>query len=245
VPRPFIEPFLSDGGRSLEGRGLRPIGRASAEILERQAPPRRVGRAVRAGAAVDILDGMQVGMRGLLRLELLVQPSDQCLQFDLERNALRVGLLGEGVLKQLREREETMQARRLRHRHLIPGRVCLQTMFPLLESRMASTTFFLPMPQLRRRALNEAVFREVNERIAALGAAQGYERLELVCECASIGCAAPISILVSDYEQARSDSRAFLVVTGHADPGTEVVLAERGSYALVQKLGETESRAYG
>jgi hypothetical protein len=96
------------------------------------------------------------------------------------------------------------------------------------------------MPQLRRRAQNEAVFREVNERIAALGAAHGYARLELVCECASIGCAAPISILVSDYQQARSDPRTFIVGRSHADPGTEVVLAERGSYALVQKLEEPD-----
>jgi hypothetical protein len=101
----------------------------------------------------------------------------------------------------------------------------------------------LPMPQSRRKAHNEAVFRDVNEHIAALGAAHRRRQLEIVCECANLGCSQPISLSLADYEEARRDPRTFVLAPGHNDPQLEIVLADRRTYLLVQKTGDAAAEA--
>jgi hypothetical protein len=89
----------------------------------------------------------------------------------------------------------------------------------------------------RRRGLNEAVFREVNERI--LDVSERFElepkTLDLICECADSECAERISMSVSDYEQVRADSLQFAIFPGHEDPTVEVVIAHEQTYDLVRK----------
>ena len=93
------------------------------------------------------------------------------------------------------------------------------------------------MPQLRRRALNEAVFREVNEQIGDLASNRGRAQLEIVCECASIGCSFPLQISIEAYEAARGDPTLFIVAPGHNDPAIELVILDQRTYLLVQKVG--------
>ena len=88
----------------------------------------------------------------------------------------------------------------------------------------------------RRVGLNEAVFREVNDRIGDLSerfdlAAQD---LDLVCECGDRDCAERISMPAADYEQVRADSLQFAIVPGHEDAAVEMVFA-RKKYDLVRK----------
>ncbi|MGN6797790.1 MAG: hypothetical protein ACTHKS_06540 [Gaiellaceae bacterium] len=90
----------------------------------------------------------------------------------------------------------------------------------------------------RRKALNEVVFREVNERIEALQSSFAVaERLplNLVCECDRLDCAEQISVPVELYEKVRSDAALFFVRPGHEDESIEDVVDTGGDYMIVRK----------
>jgi hypothetical protein len=89
-----------------------------------------------------------------------------------------------------------------------------------------------------RRGLNEAVFRQVNEQIVELGERHGVERLEIIWECSNGECVKPLSVSLSEYEDARLDATTFIVHAGHEDPTIERVLGVRGGHLLVQKVGD-------
>lgn len=89
-----------------------------------------------------------------------------------------------------------------------------------------------------RRGLNEAVFRQVNEQIAALGERHGVTVLEIICECSNGECVKPLSVSPIEYEEARVDATTFIIQTGHEDPLVERVLRVRGDHTLVQKVGD-------
>jgi hypothetical protein len=88
-----------------------------------------------------------------------------------------------------------------------------------------------------RIGLNEAVFREVNERIDDLADAFNLksEPLDLVCECGDANCVQRISMTQAEYEQLRSESHQFAVYPGHEDSDVERVVDRRKGYDLVQK----------
>jgi hypothetical protein len=89
-----------------------------------------------------------------------------------------------------------------------------------------------------RRALNENVFRELNERLEQLGEEYGDDAVEFLCECADPACSAALSIPVSVYEAVRDHPRRFLIVPGHQGEGVERVVEEHPDYLVVEKLGE-------
>jgi hypothetical protein len=93
-----------------------------------------------------------------------------------------------------------------------------------------------------RIAANEALFREVNERIAHLDAPHHAE-LEIICECGDRDCLERITVTVAEYEEARADPALFLARRGHLTPGSEVLVAERGDHQLVRKTGEAAAIA--
>lgn len=88
-----------------------------------------------------------------------------------------------------------------------------------------------------RIGLNEAVFREVNERIENL--AQSFELqeepLDLVCECGDADCVRRISMTRAEYEELRSDPHQFAVHPGHEYPDVEEVVERRKGYDIVSK----------
>jgi hypothetical protein len=98
-----------------------------------------------------------------------------------------------------------------------------------------------------RRAANEAVFREVNERIEGLQrdfALTAQEPLHLVCECDRLDCSVGLDVPVDVYERTRQDSARFLVAPGHADEDVENVVDSSGDYLIVRKhSGEPEEIA--
>jgi hypothetical protein len=61
----------------------------------------------------------------------------------------------------------------------------------------------------QRLARNEAVFREVNERIEQLtGDGQLLDEsdwIEVLCECGKSNCAEPLKLRISDYEAVRQE----------------------------------------
>ncbi|MGZ4393370.1 MAG: hypothetical protein ACXVRK_14815 [Gaiellaceae bacterium] len=90
----------------------------------------------------------------------------------------------------------------------------------------------------KRRGQNEALFREVNERIAEAGERLDGDHLEIFCECADIACAAQIELPRRAYEEARQKAATFVVVPNHVDSSVERVVSGRGGYVLVEKLGD-------
>jgi hypothetical protein len=88
-----------------------------------------------------------------------------------------------------------------------------------------------------RIGLNEAVFREVNERIKDLAENFGLidQPLDLVCECGDPNCVERISLSRSEYEALRADPTLFAVHAGHVQPEVEDLVDRRGEYDVVRK----------
>jgi hypothetical protein len=96
-----------------------------------------------------------------------------------------------------------------------------------------------------RLARNEAIFREVNERIERLASKGEWlgesDSLEVLCECGNVDCAEPLKLRVSDYERVRQVPTDFLVAPGHVIPEIEKVTASGRGYEVVRKVdGEEE-----
>jgi len=89
----------------------------------------------------------------------------------------------------------------------------------------------------RRIGLNEAVFREVNERLSDLEQRFHVSAgdLELVCECGDADCTERIRVDQPAYAELRSDPRLFAVVRGHEEADVEEVIEQRGAYDVVRK----------
>lgn len=87
----------------------------------------------------------------------------------------------------------------------------------------------------RRIGLNEAVFREVNERLEELAEAFDLPTLDLICECGDATCEARIVMPVEEYEALRSVPTQFAVVPGHVIPDVDRLLERRGGYDVVVK----------
>jgi hypothetical protein len=90
-----------------------------------------------------------------------------------------------------------------------------------------------------RVGLNEALFREVNEQIRGLNGDLGTDSgtMTVICECGDADCTERIELRVADYERVRSDSRLYVIATGHEFPDIERVVERGGGYDVVQKRG--------
>lgn len=93
-----------------------------------------------------------------------------------------------------------------------------------------------------RRALNEALFRDVNERIAESAEHVEADKTEFVCECADPNCTERVPATLAEYENVRKKSTTFLLAPGHHEPDIEQVVSERGRFQVVEKLGEVVRR---
>ena len=97
----------------------------------------------------------------------------------------------------------------------------------------------------RRLARNETLFREVNERIEDLAHTHADEDhiYEFLCECSNAECDLRLSLPLSTYEQARTDSAVFIVAVGHELPEIEEVVLHGAGFQLVRKQGEAAELA--
>ena len=91
-----------------------------------------------------------------------------------------------------------------------------------------------------RLARNEALFREVNERVAEVAThfieveTKG-EAVEFICECGSRDCAEPITMTVAEYQAIRAEATRFAVLPGHELPEVESVVKRHPTYLVVEK----------
>jgi hypothetical protein len=95
-----------------------------------------------------------------------------------------------------------------------------------------------------RAARNEALLREVNERIEEVGKGLQVlpddDSLDFRCECGRPNCEALVSMTVGEYEHVREDNDRFAVVPGHEDDQIERVVERAEGYLIVDKLPPAE-----
>lgn len=87
---------------------------------------------------------------------------------------------------------------------------------------------------------NEVLFREVNERIKEVSAANfGFgpaDLCEFVCECSLEECHEAVAMTRLEYEDVRVNAAHFLIAPGHVQsPQVERPVAEYERYWVVEK----------
>jgi hypothetical protein len=107
--------------------------------------------------------------------------------------------------------------------------------------------------RIRRIGENEALYREVNERVEEINDAFGTITgvFDVTCECGSLECAEQITVPREVYEQARANAARFIIKPGHEFPEAEHVVERHEAYVIVHKdpgparrvAEETDTRA--
>ena len=101
--------------------------------------------------------------------------------------------------------------------------------------------------RLERRARNESLLREVNNRIEELSEnveAQGIAPeggfVEFHCECGRDDCTERMQMTVAEYEHVRADNDRFALAPGHETPEMEAIVEVADRFIVVDKLPEAE-----
>jgi hypothetical protein len=97
-----------------------------------------------------------------------------------------------------------------------------------------------PTDREERAANNQALFREINERVKSLNDSSGLDSpTDWVCECANTTCVERIEMSAYEYEMVREDGARFLVAANddHVWPDVERVTKRTGRYWVVEKTG--------
>ena len=98
-----------------------------------------------------------------------------------------------------------------------------------------------------RRARNELLFREVNERVEEIN-----ERLDgethdslmvFVCECGNTACNEQIELRRAEYEAIRANPKHFAVLPRHEDLKIARVVEEHDGFLVAEKTGEAAEMA--
>lgn len=107
------------------------------------------------------------------------------------------------------------------------------------------------MSSEERRAHNETLFRELNERLKEIderldphGIGPPNSELQLLCECSDVECATRFMMIPSDYEALREQASHFAVIPGHVDEEIEHVVELRPGYVIVSKDGAAAEIAH-
>jgi hypothetical protein len=93
-----------------------------------------------------------------------------------------------------------------------------------------------------KAAKNQALFREINERVKDLN--EGFSLVapvgEWLCECANDTCTERVSMTADEYEAIRQEATRFFVAPDdeHVWPDVELVIERRESYWVVEKIDE-------
>ena len=73
-------------------------------------------------------------------------------------------------------------------------------------------------------ARTEALFRDVNERIAESAERFEADTTEFVCECADANCTHRVEATLEEYEDVRADGATFMLAPGHVHEDIERVV---------------------
>ena len=89
--------------------------------------------------------------------------------------------------------------------------------------------------EIEKIARTEALFREVNERIAETAERFDATQTNFVCECADPRCTHRVEATLEQYERVREEGDTFLLVPGHEDERVEAVIRQPNDHAVVEK----------
>jgi hypothetical protein len=91
----------------------------------------------------------------------------------------------------------------------------------------------------KRLAENEALFRDVNERVRALAASHGRDAhaYEFFCECSNINCSFQLEATLAEYEAVRAHGDRFLIKPEHFLPEIERIVEKNERWWVVMKEG--------
>jgi len=92
-------------------------------------------------------------------------------------------------------------------------------------------------------ARNQALFREVNEKIEQLPERRGLDALDqLICECGNSECSQRIELTRAEYERVRGYASRFVVALNHENPETESIVEQNERFAVVETYAGASSR---
>jgi hypothetical protein len=92
-----------------------------------------------------------------------------------------------------------------------------------------------------RLARNQAIFRDINDRVGELRGTQDDTliREAFLCECGSDFCVDHVALTLTEYRKVRAEPVTFAVVPsdGHVFPDVERVVEMNPGYWIVEKQG--------
>jgi hypothetical protein len=93
-----------------------------------------------------------------------------------------------------------------------------------------------------RAARNQALFREVNEKLRELNQAFSNltETYAIACECADTSCVKTLHIGMQEYLDVREHPERFVVLRDHVHLDVERVVASLDGYVVVEKNADEE-----
>lgn len=93
--------------------------------------------------------------------------------------------------------------------------------------------------ELVRHGTTEAIFRNVNERIAESAQRFDADEAEFVCECGDRSCTHRLETPLDEYERVRAKPTLFLLAPGHENEAIEKVVERRKRFQVVEKFERT------
>jgi hypothetical protein len=92
-----------------------------------------------------------------------------------------------------------------------------------------------------RYAVNQATFREINERVNDVNQMVNNPLKSWICECADTHCSARIEMSLIEYEGLRAHPTRFAIVpdTAHYYSEVETVVDRNDLYWVVEKFGRS------
>lgn len=91
--------------------------------------------------------------------------------------------------------------------------------------------------QVERRVRNQALFREVNNRILDVNDSFEDEgHVESFCECSDLACDVRVELSATEYRQLRADPTHFVTTPGHLEPTVDRVVFEGERYWIVETM---------
>lgn len=87
-----------------------------------------------------------------------------------------------------------------------------------------------------KRARTEALFRDVNERIAESAQRFDAPSTQFVCECADPNCTHRLEATLEEYEEVRADGATFMLAPGHEHRDIERVVEKKRGFNVVEKV---------
>jgi hypothetical protein len=99
------------------------------------------------------------------------------------------------------------------------------------------------MTRQTQNAEIQALYREVNERIASLSAQWSTSSLELLCECGTAVCSERIELSREEYEALRAQPTHFVLKHGHEAAGVESVIDSEDAFLVVANDGDAATVA--